>query len=87
MPGHNQPVYLYEPFTVRGYEAGICPLSEKLWREQIFRLPLNLGMTQEEIAEVLGCPVGTVASRKHLAVQRLTKSLSAVGAELLGTEG
>ena len=53
MPSHNQPVYLYEPFTLRGYGEGICPDSERLCREEIFRLPLNLDMTPTEIDHVI----------------------------------
>ena len=53
MPSHNQPVYLYEPFTLRGYQPGLCPLSEKLWREQNLRLPLNLDMTDSEIDHIV----------------------------------
>ena len=49
----NQPVYLYEPFTLRGYNPGLCPLSEKLWKEQTVRLPLNLGMTHAEIDHIV----------------------------------
>jgi perosamine synthetase len=49
MPGHNQPAYLEPVFAMRGYKPGLCPLSEKLWREQNIRLPFNLGMTDLEI--------------------------------------
>jgi dTDP-4-amino-4,6-dideoxygalactose transaminase len=53
MPTHNQPVYHYEPFTLRGYGDGLCPISERLWRNEIFRLPLNLDMTLSEIDYVI----------------------------------
>jgi RNA polymerase sigma-70 factor (ECF subfamily) len=33
------------------------------------------GMAYREIAEALGCPMGTVASRKHLAVESLRRRL------------
>jgi len=48
MPGHNKPAYISPPYEVRGYQPRLCPMAEELWREQIFRLPLNLGMTDEE---------------------------------------
>jgi len=53
LPTHNQPVYRYEPYTLRGYSQGISPESERLWREEIFRLPLNLDMTIAEIDHVI----------------------------------
>ena len=53
MPTHNQPVYLDEPFTLRGYGEGICPESERLWRDEIFRLPLNLDMTEYQADHVI----------------------------------
>jgi len=49
MPEHNQPAYLDPVFARRGYPPGLCPLSERLWREQIVRLPFNLGMAEREI--------------------------------------
>lgn len=33
------------------------------------------GLSYEEVAEVLGCPVGTVRSRLHVARRRLTETL------------
>jgi perosamine synthetase len=53
MPVHNQPAYMYEPFTLRGYGPGLCPTSERLWRNEIFRLPINLDMTASEIDLVI----------------------------------
>jgi RNA polymerase sigma-70 factor (ECF subfamily) len=35
------------------------------------------GLRYRDIAEICGCPEGTVASRKHQAIQRLRKSLGA----------
>ena len=49
MPVQNQPVYLSDAYAIRGYQPGLCPLSERLWREQILRFPFNLGMTNAEI--------------------------------------
>jgi perosamine synthetase len=48
-PEHNQPIYMTRPYQIRGYQPGLCPIAEELWREQVFRLPLNLGMTEQEI--------------------------------------
>jgi dTDP-4-amino-4,6-dideoxygalactose transaminase len=53
MPSHNQPAYLEPVYAMRGYRPGLCPLSEKLWREQIVRLPFNLGMTEREIDDLV----------------------------------
>ena len=33
------------------------------------------GLSYEEIAEVVGCPIGTVRSRLHYATQRLATVL------------
>ena len=48
-----------------------------------FRLVFHLseveGLSYAHIAEVMGCPAGTVASRKHLAVQRLRAHLKESG--------
>jgi len=65
MPGHNQPIYLSKPYEVRGYQAGLCPISEELWREQIFRLPLNLGMTDEEIDLIVSAVERTIEKLKR----------------------
>jgi RNA polymerase sigma-70 factor (ECF subfamily) len=65
--------------------CAVVELPDKL--RAVFVLSFYEGLGYKEIAEVIGCPAGTVASRKHLAVQRLAKSLSAVGAELFGAEG
>ena len=61
MPSHNRPVYLYEPFTLRGYAEGLCPDSEKLWRDEIFRLPLNLDITSTEIDHALNAAHSAMA--------------------------
>lgn len=69
----------------RRVQRAVGELPEKL--RTVFALSFYDGLAYKAIAEVLGCSVGTVASRKHLAVQRLAKTLGAVGAELVGTEG
>jgi len=68
----------------RRVQRAVGELPEKL--RTVFALSFYDGLSYKEIAEVLACSVGTVASRKHLAVQRLAKSLGPVGAELFGTE-
>ena len=54
VPEHNMPIYLYKPYQIRGYKRGYCPVAEKLWYEQNFHLPLNLGMSMEEIEVMVG---------------------------------
>ncbi len=66
----------------RRVRRAVGELPEKL--RIVFVLSFYERLSYKQIAEVLGCAVGTVASRKHLAVQRLAGSLSAVGAELYG---
>jgi perosamine synthetase len=62
MPGHNKPIYMTRPYEVRGYQPGLCPIAEELWREQNLRLPLNLGMTDEEI-DLIVSAVGRTIDR------------------------
>ncbi len=42
----------------------------------VFVLSVDEGLTYAEIAEALGCPLGTVASRKLQAVETLRRKLS-----------
>jgi perosamine synthetase len=65
MPGHNKPIYISEPYEVRGYRPGLCPIAEELWHEQIFRLPLNLGMTKEETDLVVSAVGRTIKRLKN----------------------
>lgn len=60
IPEHNRPVYISPPYEVRDYQPGLCPIAEELWREQNFRLPLNLGMTDEEIDLMVGAVGRTI---------------------------
>ena len=62
MPSHNTPVYLSAPYEVRGYGPGLCRVAEELWQEQVFRLPLNLGMSDEEI-DLIANAVGRTINR------------------------
>ena len=66
----------------RRVRRAVGELPEKL--RIVFVLSFYERLSYKQIAEVLGCAVGTVGSRKHLAVQRLAGNLSAVGAELYG---
>lgn len=44
-------------------------------QREIFILSEYEGMTYQEIAAIVGCPHGTVASRKHAAIEKLRQSL------------
>jgi RNA polymerase sigma-70 factor (ECF subfamily) len=68
----------------RRVRRAVLELPEKL--RTVFVLSFDEGLAYKAIAEVLGCSLGTVASRKHLAVERLGKSLGPVGTEFFGTE-
>lgn len=48
-----------------------CPENQKM----VFLLKVDSGLTYEEIAGILRCPVGTAKSRFHLAVRRLRDDL------------
>ena len=58
-------------------EAALAALPEDL--RSVFHLSEVEGLRYEQIAEVVGCPTGTVASRKHLAVRRLREHLKRSG--------
>jgi RNA polymerase sigma-70 factor, ECF subfamily len=58
-------------------DAALDDLPEDL--RSVFHLSETEGLRYEQIAEVVGCPIGTVASRKHLAVRRLREHLKRSG--------
>jgi len=60
----------------------VVELPEKL--RMVFVLSFYEGLAYKAISDVLGCSIGTVASRKHLAMRHLRKRLGAVAGELLG---
>ncbi len=51
-------------------------LSLPQGQRAVFILSQYEGLSYGEIAEALGCPVGTVASRKHQATETLRRKLS-----------
>lgn len=54
-------------------QGAIAELPRK--QRLVFTLSFYEGRTYEEIGQLLGCPPGTVASRKHAAVKRLASKL------------
>jgi RNA polymerase sigma-70 factor (ECF subfamily) len=46
-------------------------------QRRVFHLREDAGLTFREIAQVLGCPLGTALGRMHGAMQRLRRSLGA----------
>ena len=54
-------------------ERALLNLPES--QRAVFVLSEHEGMTYQEVAEALGCPHGTVASRKYAAVAALRKEL------------
>jgi RNA polymerase sigma-70 factor (ECF subfamily) len=54
-------------------QKAIAELSEE--QRTVFILSHYEGLRYHEIAEILGCPLGTVASRKYMAVQNLRDKL------------
>lgn len=58
-------------------EAALAALPREL--REVFQLSEVEGLRYEQIAEVVGCPAGTVASRKHLAVRKLRENLERSG--------
>jgi len=60
-----------------GLAARVAAAVRRLPQQQrlVFILSEYEGLTYEQIAQVLGCPKGTVGSRKYLAVRALTHAL------------
>ncbi len=54
-------------------------------QREVFVLSHFEGLRYHEIADVVGCPPGTVASRKHAAVQSLRKQLAPWLNDIQGT--
>jgi RNA polymerase sigma-70 factor (ECF subfamily) len=71
-------------------EIGIAISKAVAALPEIYRLVYILSEQQrlsyKEIAEVLGCPVGTVSSRKVEAVRKLRKLLEPLKDEILGKD-
>lgn len=61
----------------QGLEQAMAALPESL--RSVFHLSEVEELTYAEIAEVVGCPEGTVASRKNLAVRKLREHLKRSG--------
>ncbi len=59
-------------------ETGLATLSEE--HRAVLELTYYLGLTCEEVADVLQCPLGTVKSRLFNARERLRQALVAAGA-------
>lgn len=55
--------------------SAVLSLSEE--QRTVFLLSCYEGLSYAEISEIVGCPIGTVASRKRLAVQALRQRLAA----------
>jgi RNA polymerase sigma-70 factor (ECF subfamily) len=60
-------------------------LSLPLKQRQVFTLSFYEEMSYEEIARLVGCSPGTVASRKHAAVEKLAAKLRRLPAEALSS--
>ena len=56
-------------------------LSLPVKQRHVFTLSFYDGMSYEEIASLLGCSPGTVASRKHTAVRKLASKLRKLAPE------
>jgi RNA polymerase sigma-70 factor, ECF subfamily len=80
----DMPAPLTDPHTAlarREREAGVRCALEKLSPElrEVVALRFASGLSYPEIADVLGCAEGTVASRLHRALARLGAQLRAIG--------
>ena len=65
---------LIEKETAEAIQAAINKLSEE--QQVVFRLTEIQGLSYQEVAEIIQCPIGTVASRKNAAIRQLRKYLA-----------
>jgi RNA polymerase sigma-70 factor (ECF subfamily) len=66
--------------TYEAIQAAIAKLSKE--HQVVFRLTEVQGLSYQEVATILECPIGTVASRKNAAIQQLRKFLAPYRANL-----
>lgn len=71
----------YSPETIviaRETRATIHAAINKLSKEQqvVFQLTELEGLSYQEVADIVQCPIGTVASRKNAAIRHLRKMLA-----------
>ena len=60
--------------TYEAIQAAINKLSQE--HQLVFRLTEVQGLSYQEVAEIVQCPIGTVASRKNAAIRQLRKFLA-----------
>jgi len=71
-PSNPDAIWVHRAFEREAVEAlRRIPQNQRL----VFLLKVDQGLTYEEIAGVLQCPIGTVKSRFHFAVRRLQGEL------------
>lgn len=77
-PGDAQPPTLESLQQRRAIERAAAASLDRCSADQrlVFLLKADQGLTYEEIAAVLKCPVGTAKSRFHFAVRRLRQDLA-----------
>ncbi len=60
--------------TYEAIQEAISKLSKE--HQLVFRLTEVQGLSYQEVADIVQCPVGTVASRKNAAIRQLRKFLA-----------
>ena len=60
--------------TYEAIQAAINKLSKE--HQVVFQLTELQGLSYQEVAEIVQCPIGTVASRKNAAIRQLRKFLA-----------
>ncbi len=72
---HSSPeALLIAKETYEAIQAAISKLSKE--HQVVFRLTELQGLSYQEVAEIVQCPIGTVASRKNAAIRQLQKFLA-----------
>ena len=66
--------------TYEAIQAAINKLSQE--HQLVFQLTEVQGLSYQEVAEIVQCPIGTVASRKNAAIRQLRKFLAPYRASL-----
>ncbi|MCZ7568814.1 MAG: DegT/DnrJ/EryC1/StrS family aminotransferase [Ardenticatenaceae bacterium] len=60
----NMPNYLHRIYRIRGYEAGICPVAERVY-DQSVALPIHPRLTQEDLDTMVAAVKSAIYKLKH----------------------
>jgi len=61
---HYQPNYLFTIYKERGYQAGLCPITEKAFFDNIVNLPIHPRLTEKQMDYIIASVKTSVAELK-----------------------